>query len=309
MKLKEWVYQNRDLFIKRDMKFLLNSLFGRDNDCLLDEPDSFEPDDFSFLEELKDLYLKGMPMAFLIGKEEFYGFSFSVNAEDDCLFYKKRNRFLNGRGSLLFETESNQNRSGCKKNTCGVFIPRPETEIIVDKALDIIVRERIADVLDLCCGTSCIAIAIDKHREKDLNIFASDISPEALKISLINKMAYKSSVFLVQSDLFGGFKPKMFDLIISNPPYVEDAYLEDKRGFYYEPAVALRGGSDGLFYLRRIIEYARFFLKKGGFLLLEIGFNQKPPIKRFIASYGEYEIVQWFSDYSGNWRGVVLRYG
>lgn len=154
------------------------------------------------------------------------------------------------------------------------LIPRPDTEILCEAAL-----KRIrpgARVLDLCCGSGCIGIALAKLG--GAVVTASDISPDALALARENAAWNGVSLTLVRSDLFADIAGT-FDLIVSNPPYLD---AEEMAGLdasvRFEPALALDGGPDGLSFYRRIrADYARF-LNPGGALLLEIGYRQKDAV-------------------------------
>ncbi len=270
IKLGAWVRSNRPVFARRDLNFLLRTLFDKDSGyALFDEVLDFRA--LGYLEKLKELYIEGLPLAYILGKEEFFG----------LIFLLKR----------------------------GVFIPRCDTEVVVERALELIHREEIYYVLDLCCGTGCISIAIDKTKEKRLKIFASDISQKALQSSSVNKRSHKSSVNFIQSNLLSAFKDRIFDLIVSNPPYIEENYFKDNHFLRYEPQEALRAGEDGLSFIKNIISDARLILKKNGFLVIEMGFAQKDSIERVLCDYEDWQVIEWFRDYSGNWRGVILKLG
>ncbi len=249
MELDKWVERNKAVFNSRDLRFLLKHSLGKD---------SLE------LERIRKLYVEGVPMAYILGKEEFFGYEFDISQE--------------------------------------VLIPRPETELLVEKAIELIKSRKLRSVLDLCCGSGNIAISIAKEVSKEISVFASDCSPKALKIAESNANKHKVRIDFVQSDLLAEFKPNSFDLIISNPPYVEEE--EIKGPLNYEPKLSLWAGGDGLAFINKILDQAHIYLKDKGYLIMEIGYKHKPAIM-----VDKYELVEWIKDYSGHFRGVILKNG
>ena len=271
MKLKNWVGTNRKLFTNRDYNFLMDCLFGKEK--YFAEDYSLSKIEVEKLSHIKSLYSKGKPIAYLLKREKFFGLNFFVEP--------------------------------------GVLIPRPETEIIAEKALDIINAYDINSVLELGCGTSCIAIVIAKYSKKKLNIFASDISSKALLISqrnlnlhLFNKVR-KTSVLLAKSNLFSAFKEKSFDLIVTNPPYVERKNIKGTLSF--EPSIALDGGEDGFYFIEKILDEAWQYLRNAGYLIIEIGYNHQNLVSKAVKKSGAYDIIDWIKDYSSWTRGVILK--
>ena len=150
------------------------------------------------------------------------------------------------------------------------LIPRPDTELLVEAALSLLHGgER---VLDLCCGSGCIGIAIAKHRE--IRLVSSDISADALALTSENAAQNGVSTETVKSDLFDRIEGT-FDLIVTNPPYLNGAEMDAlDDALRFEPRLALDGGVDGLDFYRRIASSYQRYLKTGGTLLLEIGYTQ-----------------------------------
>jgi len=266
MKLKDWLDINKEAFSQRDLNFLISILMNKKNAILPDDC-TLDGSDVDYLLGIKNLYSKGLPIAYILKREQFFGFDFFVEP--------------------------------------GVLIPRPETEIITEEAISIVDEKRVDFVLDLCCGTSCIAIVIAKHANKNLNIFASDISKQALMVSRKNIELYNVPVKLIRSDLFSGFREKSFDLIVTNPPYVETSYIKGSLSF--EPRIALDGRNNGFYFIERILDHAYKYLKSKGYLVIEIGYNHHGMLNRFIEDTGIYDTVKWIEDYSSYTRGVVLR--
>ncbi|MFA5272188.1 MAG: peptide chain release factor N(5)-glutamine methyltransferase [Candidatus Omnitrophota bacterium] len=295
MRLKEWINVNANIFTQSDLRFLLKESFSKNKQNLFGKDIILDNRKIGFLNKVKSSYLKGMPIGYLLKKEEFFGLEFVVNP--------------------------------------AVLIPRQDTEIITEKAIEVIKNNNLKNILDLCCGTANIAISIKKFFEQKMNlpakkitevhsfearpavligegrrrinIVASDISQKALKVARNNVKAHGVNVKVVKSDLFNSFKNIKFDLIVSNPPYLKNS--EIKGALLYEPRKALFGGKDGLSFLKKILLTAAKYLKANGFLIVEAGYNQKTALNAILEKTGKYEIIEWIKDYGGNFRGVILK--
>jgi len=182
----------------------------------------------------------------------------------------------------------------------GVLIPRPDTEILCEEALRRLKPG--ARVLDIGTGSGALAVSIAKLG-KDASVTAVDISDAALAIAKGNAERNGAQVRFVKSDCFAALSGEKFDMIVSNPPYinrVEMAQLMDE--VRQEPQLALFGGEDGLDFYRRISREADMYLEKGGCLLFEIGWQQKDDVSALLAQHiGEPFALK---DYGDNWRVV-----
>ena len=182
-----------------------------------------------------------------------------------------------------------------------VLIPQPDTEVLVEKAIEIIKKEKVKKVLDLCTGSGAIAISIKKQCQ-NVDMVASDISDKALEVAEKNAkniLDKNNRIEFVKSDLFSNIKGK-FDLIVSNPPYIETEIIKDlDKAVQREPIIALDGGDDGLFYYKKIREKIDNYLE--GTLLLEIGYNQKESISNI------FEGCVCYKDYGNNDRIIEWR--
>ncbi len=158
--------------------------------------------------------------------------------------------------------------------TADVLIPRPETEHLVELALERLSSGAPARVLELGTGCGAIAIALASERP-GLGVVATDVSETALALARRNARDYGAEIDFVLSDWFVALGPQQFDLIVSNPPYVAagDAHLE-RGDLRFEPRLALVGGEDGLACIREIAARAKNRLRPGGSLLLEHGYDQ-----------------------------------
>ena len=202
--------------------------------------------------------LAGEPIAYIVGKREFFGLDFSV--------------------------------------TDAVLIPRPDTELLVELAL-----ERLppgASVLDMGTGSGAIAVAI-AHTRPDARVTALDASADALDIARANAAANGVTVRFLHSDWFAALAGERFDLIVSNPPYIAsgDAHLSEG-DLRFEPASALTDHADGLSALRAIVAGAPTHLANGAWLLLEHGYDQAAQVRELLAAHG-YQNVQSWRDLSG----------
>lgn len=187
-----------------------------------------------------------------------------------------------------------------------VLVPRQETELLVEKAMEILKTFRKKKVFVLDVGTGCgnIAVSIAKLL-KNSEVYASDISSKALNIAKKNAILNKTGdkIVFLKGSLFEPCKKlkldQKFDLIVSNPPYIPSKEIDSlQKEVQFEPRMALDGGKDGLDLYRSIIKQAPVYLKKGGCLLFEIGIGQLRKIKKLINDTGKFEEPKVFKDYS-----------
>ena len=182
-----------------------------------------------------------------------------------------------------------------------VMIPRQDTEILVEEAL-----KRIKSgmkILDLCTGSGCILLSILK--EASVLGVGTDISQEALLVAELNRKRLGVHTSWIRSDLFENVEGR-FHMILSNPPYIPSAVIPklEPNVRRYEPLLALDGREDGLYFYKKIVDEARSHLSPGGWLCLEIGYDQKDCLKNMLKRYG-YTKVKIIKDLAGNDRVVV----
>lgn len=209
--------------------------------------DALEPHQQLAFEALLQRRLSGEPLAYILGKRGFYGLDLAVTPD--------------------------------------TLIPRPDTETLVEVALEKIPHNRVCNILDLGTGSGAIALTIAKYRPQS-NVIALDFSKGALKVAQQN--AYNLGIINVRFILgnwFSDLKGQKFDFILSNPPYIEtnDPHLE---ALTFEPIFALASGADGLDDIRKITQKALIYLEPQGWLMLEHGYNQAEKVQRLCAKNG-----------------------
>lgn len=188
-----------------------------------------------------------------------------------------------------------------------VLVPRPETELLVLEAEKLVNKQKSGNynVCDMCTGSGCIAISF-KLRNTDCDVDAVDISDAALHIARRNAADLNADVTFYKSDLFAALSNKRYDLIISNPPYIETAEIDLLMSEVkdYEPKLALDGKEDGLFFYRKIIEESNKYLEPDGKVIFEIGFNQADDITNMLKT-AHFKDIQVLKDMSGLNRIVI----
>ena len=187
-----------------------------------------------------------------------------------------------------------------------VLIPQPDTEVLVENVIDEY-KKCECKILDLCTGSGAIGISLAKNIEK-ANVYLSDISSNALKIADLNSKnnGVSKKVHILNSDLFDQINEKEFDCIVSNPPYIKTAVIEElDNQVKNEPHIALDGGEDGLVFYRKIAQNAYKYIKNGGKLYLEIGYDQKNSVIDLLSENGKYVDIYSIKDYGNNDRVVI----
>ena len=191
-----------------------------------------------------------------------------------------------------------------------VLIPQPDTEILVEKVLEIcnkFFENQEIKILDLCTGSGAIAISLYKYlKDENKKIFASDISDKAIEVAKLNAKENGAKIEFIQSNMFEQIAENKFDIVVSNPPYIEREELKKlPKDVRHEPHIALDGGDDGLNFYRIIAENAYKYIKDKGKLCLEIGYNQKNEVVKILEETGKYDNIEAYKDLSGNDRCIV----
>lgn len=223
---------------------------------------------------LNKLYKDNIPMAYIIGKVNFYNEQYIVNQD--------------------------------------VLIPRVDSEILVEKAIEYINNENLNTMLDMCTGSGCIGISITKNSKIKYTTLI-DVSKEALEITnkniILNKVDKKCST--LHSDLFSNLNNSniKYDIIVSNPPYIPTKDINGlDASVKKEPTIALDGGKDGMDFYRKILKQSLNYLNNNAVLIFEIGYDELEKFKEIINRYAEYKVVESLKDFGGNDRVVVCRF-
>ena len=188
-----------------------------------------------------------------------------------------------------------------------VLIPQPDTEILVEEAIKIIRKEnKKLKVLDLCTGSGAIAVSIAK--EENVEVTASDVSKKALEVAKKNSTMNNVNINLIESDLYKNIKDE-FDIIVSNPPYIATNVIDTLSSeVKSEPKIALDGGRDGLDFYRKIAEESKKYLCTNGYLIVEIGYDQKEDVIKILEESG-YTNIYCIKDLNQNDRVIVANKG
>jgi len=194
------------------------------------------------------------------------------------------------------------------KVTKDVLSPRMETEELIYKVIEYIksINKINIKILDLCTGSGIIGITLRKELEsKSLEVVASDISKEALKVAKENAIMNEAEVKFIQSDIFENINEK-FDIIVSNPPYIayNDKITMEDNVLNYDPHLALFAEEDGMYFYREIVENAKEYLEEDGLVFFEIGYDQREKILKLANENGFKAEV--YKDINGRDRMAIL---
>ena len=190
----------------------------------------------------------------------------------------------------------------------GVLIPRQDTEILVEQCIHLMKEKENPKILDIGTGSGAISIALAKEIHGS-EVLGLDISDDALKVAVENReLNNVENLKFLKSDVFQHVKEKNYDLIVSNPPYIpmeeyEELMPEVKE---YEPKMALTDGGDGYYFYRKISEESIDYLKNGGYLAFEVGYNQGETVAKLMEKNG-FQIVGRVADYGGIERVIIGR--
>ena len=246
----------RELMLETKM-ILLHSLEVTSTDLIINKKKSVSEKDYHQIKRIIDQRKTGKPLAYIFGEWDFYGQTFYVN-----------------------------------KNT---LIPRPDTELLIDIAFDTFDKTLPLKILDLGSGSGVIGITLANHYLNS-QIFLSDISMNALKIAKKNAAKFNKKITLIRSDWFKSIDEHNFNLIVSNPPYINknEQHLVSPE-LKFEPSKALYSNEDGLGDIKSICARAKEYLITDGILMLEHGFNQASDILD-IFKKNNYKNIKQFKD-------------
>ena len=252
-----------------DSEILMSKAINKEKKFLiLNFNNEIPKENLNIFNDLVNQRSKGKPIAYLLKKKEFW-----------------KNEFVVDRN---------------------VLIPRPDTEILVEQALELTKNKNKLNLLDVGVGSGCILLSI-LNEKKNFYGTGIDICDKSLSICRVNshKMGLKKRLKLFKSNI-DNFQYGKYDLIISNPPYIKKYDLKclEKDVIGFEPKQALDGGIEGLSEIRKVISKSSELIKKNGFLILEIGFDQKNRVKQILQNKGFY-IKKIVKDLSGHDRCIV----
>ena len=252
-----------------DCEILLSDSIKRDKKHIILNPkELINSEQVETFKYLIERRKKKEPIAYLINKKEFWKDKFFINKD--------------------------------------VLIPRPDTELIIEQVVKIYSKDSQLQVLDIGTGSGCIFLSILKERP---NFYGTgiDISKKSINVSKFNtkQLNLINRVKFFHSSV-DNFKIGKYDLIVSNPPYIELFNLKylEKDVVNFEPKLALNGGFDGFSKIRKVINKAKTLIKKNGKFILEIGFNQKNKVKKILKEEGFY-INKAIKDYGNNDRCII----
>ncbi len=252
-----------------DSEILMSKVLKKDRAYIVMNYDKkLTYDNFNYFKNLIKERSKGKPVAYLVEKKDFWNAEFKIKRD--------------------------------------VLIPRPDTELIIQETLKLTKNRNKLKVLDIGVGSGCILLSLLLDRNDFIGV-GIDISKKCLDLAKYNtlKLKLKNRIKFFKSDI-DNFNYGKYDLIISNPPYINhiDFRNLDKDISNYEPKLALYGGLDGLSVFRKVITKSSKLIKKNGKLILEIGFDQKDKIKNILKE-NKFYINKVFKDFANNNRCII----
>lgn len=287
MKIKEVIELGKQVLIRNNVddaslvaRELLAHVLGQNKQYLVIHSDDELKEEYrsKFVDCINQI-VSGKPLQYITNKQEFMGLNFFVDEN--------------------------------------VLIPQPDTEVLVEETIkkcisvaELGTEQSPIKILDLCTGSGAIAISLNYVlAQKNINaeIMASDISTKALDIAKKNNESNNTSVKFAESNLFENIQKNDFDIIVSNPPYIKRKIIETLPcQVQAEPHIALDGGEDGLDFYKKIIDQACKYIKNG-YVLLEIGYDQRNEVEGLFRANGRYSEIETVKDLSNNDRCVIAR--
>ena len=265
----KYLRNNNIMSYKIDSEILMSKVLKKKREYIILNPNS-EVNTLQSNNFRKLIYQRshGKPIAYLTGKKNFWNFEFKVSQD--------------------------------------VLIPRPDTELLIEEALKITKNKSKLKVLDIGIGSGCILLSILKEKRNFYGI-GVDLSKKCIDISKINalNLGVSDRIKFFKSDI-DNFNYGKYDLIISNPPYINKLKLKylEKDVFNFEPITALNGGLGGLSEIRKVIKKSSELIKKNGKFILEIAFDQKLKVLKLLTNQGFY-INKVLKEYAKNDRCIV----
>ena len=249
---------------RKEIEWLLEEILNcKKLDLYLRYDEELSAEKLKILHAWIDRRIKKEPLQYITGSCEFYGRRFFVNSD--------------------------------------VFIPRPETETLINIALSVLDSVSNQKILDICTGSGCIAITLAKELNNP-NISAVDISNKAIEIAKINAQNHNVNVNFEKMNILSDTYNNKLDMIVCNPPYIPinemDDIMDDVK--LYEPKIALTDGSDGLSFYKRINDLAPSIVVSGGHIIFEVGLNQHPKFVKDILDDKLFSQIEIVSDLNGD---------
>lgn len=284
MTIQEMIEYGKNILEKNNIdeailktKMLIEYALGKSREYIMIHwKDEIEDSKREIFEEYIDRASKNEPIQYIIGKQEFMGLEFEVNNK--------------------------------------VLIPRSDTETLVLEIIEIVknnASKNFSNILDMCTGSGAIIVSLAKYlKDYKIEFYASDISEDAIEVAKRNSIKNSVDVKFIKSDIFENIEQTMkFDLIVSNPPYIETEVIKGlDENVKQEPYIALDGGRDGLDFYRKIAEEGKEFLNESGYLCFEIGYNQKETVSKILED-NNYKEIKCIKDLGGNDRVIICRKG
>ena len=254
---------------KLDSEILMSKALDKDREfIIINQNKNINKNLFDYFQNLINQRSKGEPIAYLVGKKDFWSYQFDI----------------------------------CRD----VLIPRPDSELIVEQALKLTKNKHRLKLLDIGVGSGCLLLSI-LNEKKDFYGTGIDTSKKCINLSKKNalNLNLKNRVKFFKTDI-DNFNYGKYDLIISNPPYINQYDLKylDKEVVNFEPKLSLNGGIDGLTVIRKVINKAFVLMKTNGVLILEIGHDQKEKVRNILRKKGFY-INKILKDYADNDRCII----
>ena len=320
MKLKQLISLSKSYLQKSNIedfnlkiKLLIEYVFDiKKEQIILNYDREIDEDKVLEFNNLLEKVKNGVPVQYIINKQEFMGLNFYVDENvlipqpDTEILVEEVIKYCNiirNVNKTTYEKRENDYEDKKQEKTKEENI---KNNLIIEKIKQDNINSKIK-ILDLCTGSGIIGISIYKYLE-NVEIYASDISKKALEIANKNAKNNDAKINFINSNMFENIKEKDFDIIVSNPPYIESSVIKElSKEVQNEPRLALDGGEDGLDFYRIILENASKYLNEDGFLFLEIGYNQKEKLEELFNNSNLYKNIKYVKDLSGNDRVIIIK--
>lgn len=275
MKLVDYIKEKEDIALSKGLepeaikKLLIEGVYHSYTNLIMDYNNEINSHYFNIMEDLISKYInERLPIQHILGHANFYGLKLKVN-----------------------------------KN---VLIPRPETELLVEMAIQEINTNNYRSSLDIGTGSGAIAIAVKK--ETGVLMTAVDISTSALEVAKENSRTYGLDINFIESDMFSNISGT-YDVILSNPPYIAYDDIDNVSKIVYtnEPHLALFSDDNGLYYYKKIIDNLDVYLNPNGVAIMEIGYNQASDIKHYLDSHTNNYQLNVYKDYNNLDRVIIIK--